>query len=323
MKKPLTIAILAYDHMNLLDLSGPLQAFCTANRGSGRALYDTVVLSAAGGLVTTSAGLAVMTQPLAVLDGINVDTIIAAGGCAGDEFYAPPQLAAWVARRAPQARRVCSVCTGAFVLAAAGQLDGRVAATHWAWTGKLQKLHPAVKVDAERIFVRDGKVWTSAGVSAGIDLALALIEEDYGHGIAIAAARQMVVYVKRSGGQSQFSAPLAAQEKSGGRFAELHAWISGRLHEPLTVERLAAQAGMAPRTFARAYVAQMGVTPAKMVEAMRLEAARHALEETDLPLKTIAVRSGYTEEQNLRRAFQRHLGISPGQYRSRFSPHAA
>ncbi len=321
--KPLCVAILAYDHMNLLDLSGPLQALCTANRSSGQVLYDAVVVSAHGGLVTTSAGLAVMTRPLSALDGVAVDTIIAAGGCAGEEYYAPPQLAAWVARRAPGARRVCSVCTGAFVLAAAGQLDGRVAATHWAWTGKLQKLHPRVKVDAERIFVRDGKVWTSAGVSAGIDLALALIEEDVGHRIAIAAARQMVVYMKRSGGQSQFSAPLAAQEKSGGRFAELHAWMAAHLHEQLTVERLAAQAGMAPRTFARAYVAQIGITPGKMVEAMRLEAARRALEETSLPLKSIAARSGYAEEQNLRRAFQRHLGISPGQYRSRFSSHTA
>jgi transcriptional regulator GlxA family with amidase domain len=208
------------------------------------------------------------------------------------------------------------------MLAAAGQLDGKAAATHWAWTGKLQKLHPSVKVDAERIFVRDGKVWTSAGVSAGIDLALALIEEDAGHRVAIEAARQMVVYVKRSGGQSQFSAPLAAQEKSGGRFAELHAWMADHLHEQLTVERLAAQAGMAPRTFARTYAAQIGVTPGKMVETMRVEAARRALEESDLPLKSIAVRSGYAEEQNLRRAFQRHLGISPGQYRSRFSSHA-
>ncbi|WP_443094165.1 GlxA family transcriptional regulator [Pseudoduganella rivuli] len=316
------IAILAYDNMNLLDLSGPLQALCTANRGSGRALYETVVVSAFGGLITTSAGLPVMTQPLAVLDGVPVDTIIAAGGCAGDEFHAPPQLAAWVACHAARARRVCSVCTGAFILAAAGQLDGRTAATHWAWTGKLQKLHPRVKVDAERIFIRDGNVWTSAGVSAGIDLALALIEEDYGHRIAIEAARQMVVFIKRSGGQSQFSAPLAAQEKAGGRFAELHAWMSGHLHEQLTVERLAAQAGMAPRTFARTYVAQMGVTPGKMVETMRLEAARRALEETGLPLKSIAARSGYADEQNLRRAFQRHLGISPGQYRNRFSPHA-
>ncbi|GAB2868827.1 GlxA family transcriptional regulator [Pseudoduganella ginsengisoli] len=321
--KPLCIAILAYDHMNLLDLSGPLQALCTANRSSGRALYDTVVVSASGGLITTSAGLPVMTQPLSALDGVAVDTVIAAGGCAGDEFYAPPQLAAWVARRAPDVRRVCSVCTGAFVLAAAGQLDGRVAATHWAWTGKLQQLHPRVQVDAERIFVRDGNVWTSAGVSAGIDLALALIEEDYGHRVAITAARQMVVYMKRSGGQSQFSAPLAAQEKSGGRFAELHAWMAAHLHEELTVERLAAQAGMAPRTFARSYGAQMGVTPGKMVETMRLEAARRALEETSLPLKSIAARNGYVDEQNLRRAFQRHLGISPGQYRSRFSPHGA
>ncbi len=219
-------------------------------------------------------------------------------------------------------RRLCSVCTGAFMLAAAGQLEGKRAATHWEWVDKLHKQHPGIAVDADKIFIKDGSVWTSAGVSAGIDLTLALIEEDYGHHIAIETARQLVMFIKRTGGQSQFSVPLAAQSLEDARFAELHAWVATHLHQSLTVERLAEQAGMTPRTFARTYASQLGCTPAKMVEAMRLEAACRALEETGLPLKTIAANTGYVEEQNLRRVFQRQFGISPGQYRSRFSGHS-
>ncbi|QNA98324.1 GlxA family transcriptional regulator [Massilia sp. Se16.2.3] len=311
--------------MNLLDLCGPLQALATASRrhaGSGKPLYETVVASAAGGLITTSAGLPLMTAAIADLDHLAIDTLIAPGGCKGRDFYAPPALVDWIARRAPDVRRICSVCTGAFLLAAAGQLQGRRAATHWEWAERLRRRHPQVEVDADRIFVRDGAVWTSAGVSAGIDLTLALIEEDYGHQVAIETARQLVMFVKRSGGQSQFSVPLAAQAREGGRFDALHAWVAANLREQLTVERLAEQAGMGARTFARSYASQLGRTPAKMVEAMRLEAACRALENTALPLKTVAASSGYGSEQNLRRVFQRQLGVSPGQYRSRFSGHA-
>ncbi|EEF22378.1 HTH-type transcriptional regulator glxA, putative, partial [Ricinus communis] len=236
-------------------------------------------------------------------------------------FHAPPALVNWIVRRAPRVRRICSVCTGAFLLAAAGQLQGKRAATHWEWVDRLRELHPQVDVDADKIFINDGAIWTSAGVSAGIDLTLALIEEDYGHHVAIETARQMVMFIKRSGGQSQFSVPLAAQARESGRFDALHTWVAANLHENLTVDRLAEQAGMTPRTFARSYVSQLGRTPAKMVEAMRLEAACRALEKTTLPLETIAATTGYVEEQNLRRVFQRQLGVSPGQYRSRFSGH--
>jgi transcriptional regulator GlxA family with amidase domain len=320
----LRIVLLAYDDMNLLDLSGPLQALATASkrhRGGGPPLYEIIVASADGGLITTSAGLAVMTVSIAALDDLAIDTLIAPGGCKGQEFYAPPALVAWIAQQATRVRRLCSVCTGAFLLAAAGQLRGKRAATHWEWVERLQTLHPDVNIDADKLFIRDGAVWTSAGVSAGIDLTLALIEEDYGHHIAIETARQLVMFIKRSGGQSQFSVPLAAQARQGGRFDSLHAWVADHLHDNLTVDRLAEQAGMTPRTFARSYVAQMGRTPARMVEAMRLEAACRALEHTTLPLKAIAASSGYVEEQNLRRVFQRQLGVSPGQYRSRFSGH--
>ncbi len=250
-----------------------------------------------------------------------IDTVIVAGGCAGDEYDAPAALAEWIAQTEPRLRRLCSVCTGAFLLAAAGQLEGRKAATHWDWVGRLEGRHPDIQVDPDRIFVQDGKIWTSAGVTAGIDLTLALIEADYGHRVAIETARQLVMFVKRSGGQSQFSVPLSAQSAGSSDFAELHAWIAANLGEDLSVERLASQAGMSPRHFARLYAEKLGRPPAKAVAAMRFEAACRALEETDLPLKRVAAETGHGDEQNLRRQFQRRLGVGPADYRSRFSAH--
>ena len=319
---PIRVVLLAHEQMNLLDLSGPLQALATARRDgdrNGPALYATIVASIDGGAVTTSCGLPVLTVALATLDDVAIDTLIAPGGCKGDTFHAPPRLVAWIGRRAPGIRRVCSVCTGAFLLAAAGQLEGRQVATHWDWVSRLGAQYPGVRVDADRIYIQDGPVWTSAGVSAGIDLTLALIEADFGHQVAIQTARQLVMFIKRSGGQSQFSVPLTAQLHDRGDFADLHAWMAARLAEDLSVERLAGHVGMSPRNFARSYAAKVGRTPAKTVEAMRLEAACRALEETGLPLKSIAAAAGHGDEQTLRRAFQRQLGVSPTQYRERFA----
>ncbi|HEU4991696.1 MAG TPA: DJ-1/PfpI family protein [Luteimonas sp.] len=317
------VAVTAYDHMNLLDLSGPLQALATANRLLAPAQrYEVRVVSAAGGAVTTGCGLQVRTEAFDALRDQAIDTLIVPGGCAGARFEAPQALTRWVAGMAPSARRVCSVCTGAFILAEAGLLAGRRAATHWHWAQQLGERFPSVQVDADRIFIKDGALWTSAGVSAGIDLTLALIEEDHGHRVAIETARELVVFVKRAGGQSQFSVPLKAQAGPGARFAELHAWMAANLRGDLRVESLADRAGMSPRTFARAYAASVGRTPAKTVDAMRLEAACRALEETTLPLKAIAAAAGYADEQALRRGFQRQLGVAPADYRARFSGHA-
>lgn len=319
-----TVAVTAYDHMNLLDLSGPLQALATANRIVKAAQrYDVHVVSASGGAIVTSCGLPVVTDRFESLRGLKLDTLIVPGGCAGSQFEAPAALARWVAATAPAVRRVCSVCTGAFVLAEAGLLSGRRAATHWDWVERLGQRFPDVQIDPDRIFVKDGSIWTSAGVSAGIDLTLALIEEDHGHRVAIETARQLVVFVKRAGGQSQFSVPLEAQASRDARFAELHAWMAANLRADLRVEVLAERAGMSARTFARTYAAKVGRTPAKTVDAMRLEAACRALEETDLPLKAVASTSGYADEQSLRRAFQRRLGVAPTDYRARFSSHEA
>lgn len=322
-QRPLRVVLLAYDGMNLLDLAGPLQALNTANRSapSGEpARYEMIVASDGGGAIVTSAGLPIVTVAVSSLADMPIDTLIAPGGCASEDYEVAPALSDFIAQCAGTVRRLCSVCTGAFLLAAAGQLEGRRVATHWAWLDKLKQRHPTLDVDPDSIFVQDGHLWTSAGVSSGIDLTLALIEQDYGPRIAIDAARQMVVFMKRAGGQSQFSVPLAAQTRDHG-FVELHAWMAANLQTDLSVDRLAERAGMAPRTFARAYAVKVGRTPAKTVELMRLEAACRSLEETDLPLKSIAVQSGYGDEQKLRRAFQRQLGTNPATHRSRFSSH--
>lgn len=322
-RHPVRVVLLAYDGMNLLDLAGPLQALTTANRSAKAGeptRYETIVISAEGGPVVTSSGLPVITAPVSSVADLAIDTLIAPGGCWGEEYEVEPALRDFIVSRAGSVRRLCSVCTGAFMLAAAGQLDGRRVATHWAWLDKLKSRHPALEIDADSIFIRDGALWTSAGVSSGIDLTLALIEEDFGPRIAIDAARQMVVFMKRAGGQSQFSVPLAAQTKDHA-FVELHAWMAANLGSDLGVPRLAERACMAPRTFARTYAAKVGCTPAKTVERMRLEAACRALEETNLPLKSVAAQSGYGDEQNLRRAFQRQLGTNPVTHRDRFSRH--
>lgn len=322
-RHPVRVVLLAYDGMNLLDLAGPLQALTTASRSAEPgepARYETIVISAGGGPVITSSGLPVVTVPVSSVADLSIDTLIAPGGCWGEEYEVEPALRDFIMARAGSVRRLCSVCTGAFMLAAAGQLDGRRVATHWAWLDKLKARHPALEVDPDSIFIRDGALWTSAGVSSGIDLTLALIEEDFGPRIAIDVARQMVVFMKRAGGQSQFSVPLAAQTTDHG-FVELHAWMAASLRADLSVPRLAERACMAPRTFARTYLAKVGCTPAKTVERMRLEAACRALEETNLPLKSVAVQSGYGDEQKLRRAFQRQLGTNPVTHRARFSRH--
>lgn len=322
---PRRIVMLTYEGVNLLDVSGPLQAFQTAGRLTQEAglpaPYNLSVLSAEGGAVVTAPGLPIVTEPLRAVEGQPIDTLVVPGGSPNGRPVVPPDLVAWIRRRAPEMRRPCSVCTGAFLLAASGLLDGRQATTHWNWAALLRDRHPAIRVDADPIFIQDGPVWTSAGVTAGIDLALALIEADLGHALAIATARQLVMFMKRPGGQSQFSVPLSMQSVPDGAFRDLHAWMAAHLHEDLRVERLADRAAMSPRTFARLYTAKTGRTPAKAVQAMRVEAACRALEETDAPLKRIASETGHGDEQALRRIFQKLYGISPAEYRARFSEH--
>jgi transcriptional regulator GlxA family with amidase domain len=315
------VVMLAFDGGNLVDVAGPLQAFDTANdlRPPGSPGYRLLTVSAQGGPVTTSPGLPVVTEPLGALAGRTIDTLIVPGGLPPEGPVHLGGLIAWLRRNAERPRRLCSVCTGAFLLADAGLLDGRKCTTHWSRAAELEARRPAIVMDSDSIFVRDGNIWTSGGVTAGIDLSLALIEEDLGHEVAIATARQLVMFVKRPGGQSQFSRPLSLQAARTGTFAPLHGWIAANLQSDLRVERLAERVGMSPRSFARAYVAEMGTTPAKSVELIRLEAACRALEETSLPLKRIAALTGLGSEQNLRRVVQRQFGIGPADYRARFA----
>ena len=302
----------------LLDLSGPLTAFeiSCETAGSEGAPYRLTVASAKGGLVRTSSGVEIMTQPLAEL--ADIDTLFVVGGPGVHAAAREASLVRWLAVNAARFRRLCSVCTGAFVLASAGLLKDRRAVTHWGSCSLLQERHPDVDVSPDAIYERDGPVWTSAGVTAGIDLALALIEDDSGRREAIRVAKRLVVFMKRSGGQTQFSVPLSLQDADDDGFEALHGWMQGHLRNDLTVEALADRAGMSARTFARVYLQRTGRTPAKVVEELRLEHARRALEETRSGLKEIATQSGFRDEERMRRTFHRHLGVSPQDYRGRF-----
>lgn len=321
--KPLEIVLLAYEQANVVDITGPLQVFTVSARWlqeRGHPGYRCRVLSKDGGAVTTSSGLPLVTESLTSIADTAIDTLIVPGG-PGAESSAAGALVPWMRDRFPLVRRLCSVCTGAFPLAETGLLDGLSVVTHWMYAPRLQARYPKLNVEQDPIYIQAGKIWTSAGVTAGIDMALALVEEDYGHAASIHAARQMVVFLKRPGGQSQFSVTLAAQSALAERsFDALHAWISGHLGETLSIERLAERMCMSPRTFARRYVDAVGQTPARTVERMRVEAASQLLESSQLSLKQIAVRCGFVSDQNLRRAFVRQLGVGPLDYRERFSP---
>jgi transcriptional regulator GlxA family with amidase domain len=224
----------------------------------------------------------------------------------------------WLRQRTKNARRVASVCTGAFLLGASGSLDGRRAATHWSFCGELARRFPAVQVESDPIFVRDGSIWTSAGVSAGIDLALALVEEDLGRTAALAVARYLVVFLKRPGGQAQFSEALSLQSAED-EFGALHEWINKHLADDLSLPTLASQAGMSERSFSRRYVEAIGLTPARAIERLRVEAARRLLSETRQPVKRISQRCGFGSEETMRRSFLRVLAANPQDYRARFS----
>ena len=318
---PRKIAVLAVEDAQLLDVTGPFQCFATANDVSDtgdRLPYDPIVVSTQGGPLRTNGGLVVMTRSLADLAGEEIDTLIVAGGIGTRRAMHDAALIRSIRDWSGRVRRLASVCTGAYLLAQAGLLDGRRVATHWWAADDLQRRFPRIEVEPEPIFIRDGAIWTSAGVTAGIDLSLALIQDDLGYDHAMRIARQLVVFLKRPGGQAQFSATLEAQIADQD-FAELHAWVRDHLAEELKVERLAEQAGMSARTFARAYAAKAGRTPARMVETMRIESARRVLEATGRPLKQIARDCGFGDEERMRRAFQRRLGVCPLDYRVRFA----
>ena len=316
------IAILVYDGVQTLDVIGPAEVLGTAARFADKPAYDVQVVAAEAGPVRTSSVGIVAERAFGSLRG-PLDTLLIAGGAGVREAARDERTVRWVQAAAKRSRRVASVCSGSFLLAEAGLLDGRRATTHWAYCDLLQRMYPQVEVDPDPIFVRDGNVSTSAGVTAGMDLALAFVEEDLGREVALEVARQLVLFLKRPGGQAQFSAQLAAQLSEREPLRELQLWIADHLDADLSVPALAERAHMSERNFARAFRAGTGMTPAAFVEAARVERARIALESADAPVEAVARGAGFGTVETMRRAFRRRLGVAPADYRSRFRSRAA
>jgi transcriptional regulator GlxA family with amidase domain len=315
------VVLVAFPGVQPLDVAGPAEVFSTATQLSPLGYTVEIVAKRKEPLRASSLTL-VPDRALADCRGA-IDTLVLAGGRGVGEAARDAALVDWLRAAARRSRRVASVCSGAFLLAEAGLLDGRRATTHWASCPELRRRHPEVQVESDPIFVRDGDVYTSAGVTAGMDLALALVDEDYGRALALEVARWLVMFVRRPGGQSQFSAQLAAQTAEREPLRELQAWIADNPGADLSVPALAERACMSERNFARAFRREVGMTPAAYVEAARLERARMALEAGDTSVDRVAREAGFGTVETMRRAFQRRLGVSPADYRSRFRPREA
>lgn len=314
------IAILAFPRFQLLDVAGPADVFAEAARQLGQPrAYQVQVLSATEGPLRSSSGLRMAVDATVATHRGAIDTLLVAGSPNLDDMAADEHLQNWLRRRARTVRRYGSVCTGAFVLAATGLLDGKRVATHWNSTARLSAAYPEACVEADAIYVKDGRLFTSAGVTAGMDLALALVEEDHGRDLALRVARELVMFLKRPGGQSQFSAHLAAQTAERSSVRALQDHILANLKSDLSVPALAAHAGMSERSFARTFRSEAGTTPAEFVENARIDAARRLAEESDLPAKRLADAVGYANVDGFRRAFTRRLGVSLVEYRRRFA----
>jgi transcriptional regulator GlxA family with amidase domain len=312
------IVIVAFDGVQLLDVTGPAEAFSIATRFFGGE-YEIELVTPSGAPARSHSGLSLNAdRSIGAVKG-PIDTLVVAGGAGTFKAVNDERLVAWIARSAERARRVASVCTVAFLLAEAGLLDGRRATTHWSSCAKLAERYPQVMVEPDPIFVRDGKVSTSAGVTAGMDLALALIEEDHGADVALKTARSLVLFVRRPGGQSQFSAQLRAAPARREPLREVQAHIVEHPAADLSVPALAARAYMSERNFARAFRAETGMTPAAYVEVTRVERARRELETTDLTVEAVAARCGFGTVETMRRAFARRVGVNPAAYRERFA----
>jgi transcriptional regulator GlxA family with amidase domain len=311
------VLILAVEGTESLDILGPVEVFDYAARQIPGAYRIDVVGPATDGQITMSNGLRLGVGPLPEPPPRH-DTLLVAGGEGARRATDDPLIVDWIARASRRARRTTSVCTGSYLLAAAGLLEGRRATTHWEWCAGLAERYPSVAVDPDPVWVRDGDVWTSAGVTAGIDLALALVEDDLGPELALAVARELVVFLKRPGGQSQFSGALSAQQATRPALRELQAWIAGHLDGDLSVAALAAHSNLSERSFARAFRAEIGQTPAAYVERLRVERARALLEDGAESLEAVTRAAGFSSPEVLRRAFHRRVGVSPAAYRDRF-----
>jgi transcriptional regulator GlxA family with amidase domain len=312
------VAFVVYDDFQLLDLAGPADVFRAATLLGADPAYELRTV-ATRRTVTSNSGMRLGGDTLLATDDAPIDTLVVVGGLGVTTAVRDAAFVDHVRTLAARSRRITSVCTGAFALAEAGLLDGHRATTHWSACAALTDRYPDVEVDVDRIHVRDGDRWTSAGVTAGIDLALALVEDDHGAELAHAIAGWLVVYVRRSGGQTQFSAQLAAQPARSEPIVELQRWLPDHLGEDLSVPALAARAAMSPRSFARRFRAETGTTPAAFVEALRVESARRLLETSSAPVATVAAATGFGGPETLHRAFARRVGTTPDQYRRHFT----
>ncbi len=317
---PGLVVFVVYPDIVLLDLVGPLQVFSHAlDPETGANGYECAVTSIDGGMVDTNTVVSIPSEPMSRYLNRPIHTLVIIGGDGANNAMGDKALLAKILAFSKSAQRVCSVCSGALVLAATGILDGRRAVTHWDDCKTLKEKFPDVRVEIDPIYIKDDHVWTSAGITAGMDMALAIVAEDLGRPTALQVARSMVTPMVRSGGQSQFSPILGRQLLDAtGRFEDLHQWIADNLQLRLQVEALAERVSMSARNFSRLYSRQMGLTPAKAVEAIRTETARDLLESTDLGMKQIAAECGFNDEERMRRAFMRLLGVSPSDYRQGF-----
>jgi transcriptional regulator GlxA family with amidase domain len=318
------IVLVGFDRITAMDLVGPLEAFGSAHvlSADGRALpcYQITIAGLTGKTFRSEFGLGLVARcPLSAVRA--VDTLIVPGGSGLREPKANARLSRWIGKHGGGIRRVASVCTGIYGLASTGLLNGRIVSTHWRFCADVSAKFPKLKMNANALYVRDGKFWTSAGVTAGIDLSLALIEEDFGPEMALSVAREMVVFVKRLGGQDQYSEPLQFQVESRSRFADLLPWMMGHLDRDLSVESLAERMCLCPRQFTRRFKLEMKTTPASFVRRLRLDEARKRLAMTGSTVDNVARSVGFRDGDNFRRAFERSFGVPPSIYRGRFAPH--
>lgn len=321
-----TIVFLAFPGSQILDITGPYQVFVRAaeiyqrTRPKDKSPYKVLLANTARSkTIPTNCGLKVTASDTFQSLRGPIHTLLVAGGSGVEKASQDEDVLAWLRKISPRVERIGSICTGAFLLASAGLLDGKRVATHWKWAGELACRYKKTKVDPEPIFIRDGNTYTSAGVLAGMDLALALVGEDLGSPIALEVARELVMYLRRAGGQSQFSTALALQASDRRQIEELRSWAVEHLAENLCVENLASKAGMSPRNFARIFLKETGTTPARFIEKIRVEAARRRLEECDDSIEKIASDCGLGSVQALRRSFRRVLRVAPSEYRKSFS----
>ena len=321
----LRIAALAYPGVQILDVTGPLEVFSRTSRwlkDHGKRTddaYRVEIIGVTRGAFRASSGLRLYADHRYDEVGAGLDTLLIPGGWGIGRYFQKRPMVRWIRRQARSVRRLASVCTGAYFLAEAGLLDGLRATTHWASCAELARRYPGVSVEPDTIFVREGYLYTSAGVTAGMDLALAMVEEDHGRDVALAVARELVMFLRRPGGQSQFSAQLKVQLAEHVPLQELQAYILEHPEADLSVPALARRVAMSPRNFARAFAREVGMTPARFVASARIETARRLLEETSDGLEAIVTKTGLGTAESMRRLFLRHVGVAPGQYRERFS----